>query len=84
MAGTKEGSLKAAETNRKRHGDDFYSKIGSQSWKNPERSHVTGFAKLPKEKVIEYGRKGGSKTKEDYKTKTTESTEVNQDSTGVS
>ena len=28
MAGTKEGGLKAATTNKQRHGDDFYAKIG--------------------------------------------------------
>ena len=35
---------------------------------NPERSHETGFAKLPREKVAELGRRGGKKTKNDYKT----------------
>ena len=28
MAGTKAGGLKAAATNKKRHGKDFYSRIG--------------------------------------------------------
>lgn len=30
MAGTKAGGLKAAATNKKRHGDDFYSRIGKK------------------------------------------------------
>jgi len=29
MAGTKAGGLAAAATNKARHGDDFYSKIGA-------------------------------------------------------
>jgi hypothetical protein len=70
MSGTKEGSLKAAETNRQRHGKDFYKQIGSKSWSDPERSHVTGFATLPKEKHLEISKKGGLKTKKDYKTNT--------------
>jgi general stress protein YciG len=81
MAGTKEGSIKAAETNKQRHGDDFYSKIGKRSWQNPERSHVTGFATLPKEKHLEISKKGGQKTKEDYKTNT--ATEVKELGTSI-
>lgn len=34
MVGTKAGGLKAAETNRKLHGSDFYSKIGKKGGKN--------------------------------------------------
>lgn len=79
MAGNKEGALKAAETNRKRHGDDFYKKIGGQSWKNPERSHKTGFALLKKEQHLEISKKGGQVTKEDYKPKLTK-----ENDTGVS
>lgn len=29
MAGTKKGGLNAAKTNKKRHGKDFYKKIGA-------------------------------------------------------
>lgn len=29
MAGTKAGGIKARNTNKQRHGDDFYKKIGS-------------------------------------------------------
>jgi general stress protein YciG len=67
MPGTKEGAKKAAATN-KANDPNFYSTIGKKSWNNPERSHETGFAKLPREKVAELGRRGGKKTKNDYKT----------------
>ena len=30
MAGTKAGGVKAAETNKKKHGSDFYAKIGAK------------------------------------------------------
>ncbi len=66
MAGNKEGALKAAETNKKKYGPDFYKNIGSKSWKNPERSRKTGFALNP-ELAKEAGRKGGKKTKSEYK-----------------
>lgn len=65
MAGNREGALKAAKTNKEKHGEDFYKKIGAMSWDN-YRSRKTGFALLPKEKHIEISRKGGQKTKEDY------------------
>ena len=29
MAGTKDGGVRAADTNRKRHGKDFYARIGA-------------------------------------------------------
>ena len=67
MAGNREGALKARDTNRKKYGKDFYKKIGGKSWKNPERSHKTGFALNP-DLAVEAGRKGGKKTKSEYKT----------------
>lgn len=67
MAGNREGALKARDTNIQNHGADFYKKIGGESWKNPERSRKTGFALDPK-LAVEAGRKGGKKTKSDYKT----------------
>ena len=33
MAGSKTGGLKAAESNIKRHGSDFYARIGSMGGK---------------------------------------------------
>lgn len=70
MAGNKQGALKGAETNKKKYGPDFYKNIGSKSWQNPERSRKTGFALMSKEKHLEYSKKGGKKTKEEYKTAT--------------
>lgn len=44
MAGTKEGGKKAAATNLKRHGKDFYREIGKMGGKN---GHTGGFAANP-------------------------------------
>jgi len=33
MAGTKAGGMKAAQTNKTRHGSDFYAKIGAKGGK---------------------------------------------------
>jgi hypothetical protein len=51
MAGTKKGGLRAAESNKKRHGDDFYEVIGA----------IGGKAKVPKgfAKNLELARKAG-------------------------
>lgn len=55
MAGTKAGGLRAAETNRARHGDDFYGRIGSKGGKN---GHTGGFA-ANRELARIAGAKGG-------------------------
>lgn len=44
MAGTKAGGAKAAATNKKLHGEDFYAKIGQKGGKN--NSGTGGFASL--------------------------------------
>lgn len=41
MTGTKAGGLKAAATNRKKHGNDFYARIGAIGGKN---GNTGGFA----------------------------------------
>ena len=41
MAGTKAGGLKAAATNKARHGKDFYASIGKKGGQN---GHTGGFA----------------------------------------
>lgn len=41
MAGTKAGGLKAAATNKARHGKEFYAQIGAKGGKN---GHTGGFA----------------------------------------
>lgn len=55
MAGTKAGGQKAAETNRRKHGDDFYRNIGRMGGKN---GHTGGFAANPELARIA-GAKGG-------------------------
>ena len=56
MSGTKAGGIKAAKTNKERHGRDFYAKIGQKGGQN---GHTGGFASMPYEKVAACGRKGG-------------------------
>lgn len=64
MSGTKEGGKKAAETNRKKQGKDFYKRIGREGGKN---GHTGGFASdiVGKDGLTGYqraiiaGRKGG-------------------------
>jgi general stress protein YciG len=43
MAGTITGGLKAAQTNKERHGDDFYAAIGSKGGSKPT-TKPKGFA----------------------------------------
>lgn len=69
MAGTREGGQKAALRNKLRD-PDYYKKIGAQSWKNPNRSRVTGFAANPELAKIA-GAIGGSRRLSDYTRKIT-------------
>lgn len=55
MAGTKIGGMKAAATNKAKHGTDFYKKIGAKGGRN---GHTGGFAARPELARIA-GRKGG-------------------------
>ncbi len=59
MAGTVAGGKAAAATNKARHGDDFYSKIGAIGGK----LGTTGGFAANKELAREAGRKGGLKSK---------------------
>jgi general stress protein YciG len=59
MAGTKEGALKAKQTNYEKHGADFYKRIGAIGGKN---GHTGGFA-ANHELAREAGRKGGKRSK---------------------
>lgn len=59
MAGTKAGGLKAAVTNKIKHGKDFYAEIGRKGGKN---GHTGGFASNPELAKIA-GRIGGLKSK---------------------
>lgn len=56
MSGTKIGGQKAAATNRERHGEGFYARIGKKGGHNGREG---GFAANPELAKIA-GRKGGS------------------------
>lgn len=55
MAGTKLGGLKAAATNKRKHGNSFYAEIGRKGGRN---GHTGGFAANPELARIA-GKKGG-------------------------
>lgn len=55
MSGTREGGLKAAATNKRLHGSDFYARMGQKGGKN---GHTGGFFNNP-DRAREAGRKGG-------------------------
>jgi len=55
MAGTKSGGRAAAETNKKKHGADFYARIGAMGGK---KGRTGGFF-ANRELAREAGRKGG-------------------------
>lgn len=57
MAGTKSGGRKAAATNKKKHGDDFYQRIGRQGGSKSHRE-TRPFAVNP-ELARAAGAKGG-------------------------
>lgn len=58
MSGTLEGGKRAAETNIRKYGKDFYSRLGAIGGKAPY-SKPKGFAAMGREKASEAGRKGG-------------------------
>lgn len=64
MAGTKAGGVKAAATNKAKHGTDFYAKIGR---KGGQRGHTGGFAANPELARIA-GAKGGRVSRRSKKT----------------
>lgn len=55
MAGTKAGGMKAAATNKARHGSNFYATIGAKGGQN---GHTGGFA-ANRELARVAGAKGG-------------------------
>ena len=59
MAGNKIGGQKARDTNLKRHGKDFYARIGAIGGRN---GHTGGFASNPELARIA-GAKGGKKSR---------------------
>lgn len=67
MAGTKVGGMKAAATNKAKHGSDFYAKIGAKGGRN---GHTGGFAANP-ELARVAGAKGGRISRRTKKTSST-------------
>lgn len=59
MAGTPEGGKKAAATNKRKYGDDFYAKIGTMGGKIGR----TGGFWADRELARTAGAKGGRKSK---------------------
>lgn len=59
MAGTHEGGVKAAATNKRINGADYYRRLGAKGGRN---GHGGGFASMNKEDVARCGRRGGSKS----------------------
>lgn len=57
MSGTKEGGLKARDTNRAKYGEDFYRRIAIEGG---SKRVLKGFALMSPEKRSAAGRKGGS------------------------
>ena len=64
MAGTKVGGMKAAATNKAKHGSDFYAKIGAKGGQN---GHTGGFAANPELARIA-GARGGRISRRTKKT----------------
>lgn len=70
MAGTTQGGINAAQTNRKKHdkeykklyGMTFYQYIGSLGGKTPTLT-PKGFAAMSPEKRSEAGRRGGQRSR---------------------
>ena len=60
MVGTKAGGLKARETNRKLHGEDFYQRIGRKG--GSKLGVKKGFALMTVEQRKMCGQKGGRRS----------------------
>ena len=59
MSGTKAGGMKAAATNKKKYGEDFFKNIGRKGGQN---GHTGGFASSH-ELAVRAGRLGGKISK---------------------
>jgi len=60
MTGTLSGGKKASLVNKSRHGEDFYKRIGKIGG---SRKVPKGFAAMSREKRVEAGRIGGTKSR---------------------
>lgn len=67
MAGTKAGGMKAAQTNKTRHGSDFYARIGAKGGK----LGTTGGFAANRELARVAGAKGGRISRRGKSTMTT-------------
>ncbi|MEK7620773.1 MAG: KGG domain-containing protein [Patescibacteria group bacterium] len=65
MAGTVKGGKAAANTNKTRHGKDFYARIGRKGGQNG----ITGGFAANRDLAREAGRKGGKKSRRGKSTK---------------
>ena len=64
MAGNKIGGLKAAETNKRKYGDDFFVNIGKRGGKKGKADGaIKGFAAATPEQRAEWGRVGGKRSR---------------------
>ena len=61
MPGTKEGGLRAARTNKKRYGAEFYPMIGRMGGLKSRGGGFQWYQENNPEKLKEWGRRGGSK-----------------------
>lgn len=61
MPGNREGGLKAARTNKKRYGEDFFRMIGSKGGQ-AKTSKPKGFA-ADRQRAKEAGHKGGRRSR---------------------
>lgn len=59
MAGTREGGLRAAQTNKERHGNDFYTKIGTSGGKKSTGGGWKWLKENDPERFLELSSRGG-------------------------
>ena len=63
MSGTKAGGIKAAATNKKKYGSDFYQVKGAKGGRN---GHTGGFASNPALAIVA-GKRGGENSRRGWK-----------------
>lgn len=62
MVNTPDGGRKAAATNKKRHGEDFYRNIGRKGGLAP-RSTPRGFAAMSHDRLVQISKIGGRRSR---------------------